>query len=70
MLRGNIHYLNPRGYGFIDFEGAMEPDGVFFHGRDLRGGTDFADLSVGMLVTAERTEMTRRGVTAREVRVA
>lgn len=66
MTSGTVKHLSGTGYGFIVVDG--QPD-VFFHGRDLRDA-EFSELTVGDRVTFDRIEQTKRGTTARDVRLA
>lgn len=66
MLKGIVKFKSGTGYGFLAVDNQED---VFFHGRDLRD-TKFDDLKVGDEVLFDRIDDTKRGTTAREVKLA
>lgn len=67
MIKGIVKYKSGTGYGFIAVDGQSKD--VFFHGRDLRD-IEFTELGVGSHVVFDRIDETKRGTTARDVRLA
>jgi cold shock CspA family protein len=66
MISGIVKFKSGTGYGFIAVDNMAD---VFFHGRDLRDA-EFDTIRVGDPVTIDRIDDTRRGTTARDVRLA
>lgn len=66
MLEGKIKYISDKGFGFIANE--SYPKDLFFHVKDVIGGTSMEELRVGDSVNFE-AQQTEKGMAAKNVQL-